>query len=118
MKVLQILTDDQIQLSPIILKHLKPTKFPFQDLSFRITQIKEIIKLYSFIEELGIEEHSGDWDLSLTIQYQDKLKIRTYRSESGYSNIEIIDNKLHIEDEFFTKIIPIESLISIHLHDQ
>ena len=112
-------TKNKIHYSPLILRNLKPLTFnPQSDLEIRTYQIKQISNLYQYIEDLGFREHSGDWDLSLIIHYYYNGQNTKYESEAGYSNITIIENDIHIEDDNCTKIIPIQNLISIHLTDQ
>ena len=86
-----------------------------------------MLHLFSFIEKLGEEEHSSDWDIGVTIKYKESDKEIKIETEQGYSHIEIdgedllIENELgmgHYDDEDISYFrIPIMDIISIKYFD-
>jgi hypothetical protein len=117
---------DNLQISPILFDslHNNPLDFnPKSGLNFiptieqKLSDILAYDKAVQHILELGIEEHSGDWDPFYTI----KTKTKEYDTGSGASQI-ISHTKYHItflnydEDGNETELeISIKNIISITL---
>jgi hypothetical protein len=112
--ITRLLSSPDNHLSTLLMDKFRGHKF---------TDLNEFIKIQSLIEELGWIEHTGDWDLSITIT----TKTGTLETDPGYSVIQIQGDDILIEDDIDSggqvdgdsayHTFPISQIISISLTD-
>lgn len=87
------------QVSPRLIEDLGRNPITISNSPIVIALLKRYIET---IEAIGTIEHSGDWDLNLTVIYIEHGHQVTRETEMGYANIEIGDLNDTDEEDLIT----------------
>lgn len=119
MKTLHFTPKNEIHFTSLLMDLLQPiTLRSHWDTQLKVdSYIQPFINIIDLIITLGEQEHTGDWDPSIRIEFHNWDTIET---QPGYYTIEIENDTLIIEDlnEYYQEIIhkiPISEIASIEL---
>lgn len=113
--------DDRMQLSGQMIRKMDQWIFDNdhvtdnkQRMDMQILDLRVMKVFLDFLECLGAEEHTSDWDPYLEVVLRNGAKLET---ESGYWNFEVSGNKIILDDEKETGIpVPAVAIKKIIIH--